>query len=78
MNGFFVKLFKQKRSDVRKQREAIWGVLSRKSSTISEMGDELSMPKNVILWNLLAMLRWGQVEIVEETDEELVYALSKI
>ena len=78
MNGFFVKLFNQKKSEVRKQRQAIWNALSRKSSTISEMVDELTMPKNVILWNLLAMIRWGQVEIVEETKEELVYAITNL
>ena len=78
MNRFFVKLFNQKRTDVRKQRETIWKALSIKSSTISEIVDEVSLPKNVILWNLLAMVRWGQVEIVGESDEELLYAVSNI
>ncbi len=78
MSWQFTPMFKQHYSDVRKQRKAIMKALAGNSSSINEMENELSIPKSVILWNLLAMLKWGQVEIVEERDDELIFAITNV
>ncbi len=76
MSGHFVALFKQKTAEVRNQRREILNILSLNSATISELSIKLEIPKNAILWNMIAMIRWGQVEIIEERNDELVYAIT--
>ncbi|MGY5875559.1 MAG: hypothetical protein RTU30_07420 [Candidatus Thorarchaeota archaeon] len=75
MRKYYRVLFNQRPGDVRKQRKAIGELLSSGPATISELAPQLESSENVVLWNLIAMVRWGSVEIVEERDNELVYRL---
>jgi hypothetical protein len=70
----FETFFAQKRNEVRKQRSAIKEVLSKSQATITEIADKTQMPKDLILWNLMAMLRWGSVEIIGENNCEYIYS----
>ena len=75
MSKHYRGLFHQKRGDVRKQRGVISELLSRGPATVSELASQLESPESVVLWNLIAMMRWGSVDIAEERDNELVYRL---
>lgn len=70
--------FKQKRGDVRAQRKAIMEVLSEGPSRVSVIAEETELPKDKIVWNLLGLLRWGNVEIIGEEEHELVFAATEV
>jgi predicted transcriptional regulator len=74
----FDVFFAQKKSDVRKQRSAIKEILSGSPATITEISEKTQMSKDLILWNLMGMLRWGIVEISGENSCELIYALREV
>ncbi|MEM4735866.1 MAG: hypothetical protein QXS20_09150 [Candidatus Thorarchaeota archaeon] len=75
MNNTFVRFFAQRRGDVRKQRSSIQEALRGGPSTVTRLAEVTGMPKDLIVWNLIGMLRWGNVEIVGEQEDELLYAL---
>jgi predicted transcriptional regulator len=77
MSKQFVKLFNEKRGVVRKQRDAIITVLLNGPATISEVEPKVRLPKTVILWNLMALIRWGDVSMIAERDGEFVYSLNE-
>ena len=73
----FADLFEQSRGDVRKQRKAITECLAEEPKTISDISKSTGLSKKLILWNLMGMLKWGEVLIAHETEDELVYALKE-
>ncbi|MBD3406981.1 MAG: hypothetical protein GF411_12760 [Candidatus Lokiarchaeota archaeon] len=73
----FSEYFKQKRGAIRKQRKAIKEVLESGPASVSDISEKVEFDKKLILWNLMGMLRWGDVDIVDERDHELVYALAE-
>jgi hypothetical protein len=77
MSNMFVNFFSQKRGDVRKQRKAIEDVLKGGPSTVSKIAEATKFEKNLVVWNLLGMLRWGQAEVASEEGEELTYILKE-
>jgi len=77
MSKMFVDFFSQKRGDVRKQRKAIHDVLEAGPSTVSMISERVGFEKNLVLWNLMGMLRWGEIEIASEEGEELTYVLKE-
>ncbi len=70
--------FQQNRRDVRKQRSVIFKTLSGNPATISELHKSTKMPKDLLLWNLVGMIRWGDVDVVGEDEHELIYALKEV
>jgi len=70
--------FHQKKGDVRKQREEIKKALSNSPSTISALYKSTKFPKDLLVWNLVGMLRWGEVEVTGEDDNELIYSLKEV
>jgi predicted transcriptional regulator len=77
MSKMFVSFFSQKRGDVRKQRKAIEDVLKSGPSTVSKIAEATGFEKNLVVWNLMGMLRWGVVEVASEEGEELTYVLKE-
>ncbi len=77
MSKMFVSFFSQKRGEVRKQRKAIEDVLTSGPSTVSKIAEATGFEKNLIVWNLMGMLRWGTVEVASEAGEELTYVLKE-
>jgi len=77
MSKMFVNFFSQKRGEVRKQRKAIEEVLKGGPSTVSKISEATSFEKNLVVWNLMGMLRWGDVEVASEEGEELTYILKE-
>jgi predicted transcriptional regulator len=73
----FAEFFEQSRGDVRKQRKVITECLAEEPKTISDISQSTGLNKKLILWNLMGMLKWGEVLIVDETEDELVYALKE-
>ena len=71
----YTSFFKQKRGAIRKQRTVIQGVLEMGPATVSEIAEQSELAKNMIVWNIIGMLRWGMVEIIEDHGAELTYAL---
>jgi len=77
MSKMFTNFFSQKRGDIRKQRKAIEEVLQAGPSTVSDISTITGFEKNLVMWNLMGMLRWGMVDIVNEEGEELTYVLKE-
>jgi len=78
MSNMFVEFFSQKRGDVRKQRKAIEEALKGKPSTVSKIAEVTGFEKNLVVWNLMGMLRWGFVEVTSEEGDELTYSLKEV
>lgn len=70
--------FKQNAGDIREQRAAIEKVLKDGPTTISTIAESTGYEKDLIMWNLLAMLKWGSVEIESYEGDELTYALKEV
>ncbi len=68
----FGDMFYQNKRETEKQRLKIFEVLKGKQLSVSEISSELGLEKPVVLWNLLGMLRWGQVDVLEG-DGELIF-----
>ena len=77
MSKMFTNFFSQKRGDIRKQRTAIQEVLQAGPSTLSKIAETTGFEKNLVLWNLMGMLRWGFVDVSSEEGEELTYVLKE-
>jgi len=75
--SMFAKFFSQKRGDVRKQRQAIEEAMKAGAATVSIISEKTGLAKDLIVWNLVGMLKWGNVEVTGERDEELVYSLKE-
>ncbi len=73
----FNAYFFQKHRDVQEQRSAIKKVLDGGPSTVSKIAEITKLPKDLIVWNLLAMLRWGAVDVAGEDEHEPVYKLKE-
>jgi predicted transcriptional regulator len=73
----FTNFFSQKRGDIRKQRTAIEEILQAGPSTVSKIAETTRFEKNLVMWNLMGMLRWGVVDVASEEGEELTYVLKE-
>jgi hypothetical protein len=78
MSRMFSRYFTQKRGDVRKQRKAIAEVLSGGPAAISKIAEATQFETDLVVWNLMGMLRWGEVEVASEENHELVYKLKEV
>ncbi len=74
----FAKFFSQKRGQIRGQRKAIEDLLKAGPATVTKLSEETEFAKNLVVWNLIGMLRWGTVEVTGEENEELVYSLKEV
>ncbi|TFG14161.1 hypothetical protein EU537_04375 [Candidatus Thorarchaeota archaeon] len=73
----FRQFFDQKRGEVRRQRRKIQEMLTEGAATVSQLSSRTEYPKDLIVWNLMGMLRWGQIEVTGHENEELVYSLKE-
>jgi len=78
MSIMFGRYFTQKRGDVRKQRKAIEDVLKGGPQSVSNIAEATKFETDLVVWNLMGMLRWGQVEVAGEENHEMVYVLKEV
>ncbi|RLI60006.1 MAG: hypothetical protein DRO93_07715 [Candidatus Thorarchaeota archaeon] len=76
--SLFRRFFQQNRSEVRKQRRAITEALSLGPATVSDLAARTNLPKEMIVWNLIGLLRWGEVDIVGDNGGELIYIKKEV
>lgn len=74
----FGKHFKQNRTISLNQRKEIHRILENGPTTVTGISEMVEFAKPVIVWNLLSMLRWGEVEVTGEEHHELVYGLKEV
>ncbi len=74
----FAPFFEQKRSLIRQQRQSIQLMLKDGPATVTQIADRTDLEKDLIVWNLMGLLKWGKVEVVGEKDDELVYGLKEV
>jgi DNA-binding IclR family transcriptional regulator len=74
----FSTLFNQLRSDRIKQRKTIRKALAEGPATVETLSERTSMPPSHVLWNLMAMVRWADVEITEHEEKELEFRLKEV
>jgi hypothetical protein len=70
--------FHQKHGDIQRQRATIKKVLAGGPSTISGIHESTKLPTDLLVWNLVGMIRWGEVEVVGEDEHELIYELKEV
>ncbi|MHA3964342.1 MAG: hypothetical protein AM325_012485 [Candidatus Thorarchaeota archaeon SMTZ1-45] len=78
MSRLFSSYFTQKKSDIHEQRSAIEKVLKGGPASISKIAKTTNYEKDLIVWNLMGMLRWGVVEITGEEEHEMVFVLKEV
>jgi hypothetical protein len=78
MSRMFAQYFTQKRGDVRKQRKAIAEALKAGPASVSKITEATKYEKDLVVWNLMGMLRWGEVEVAGEEEHEMVYKLKEV
>ena len=78
MSTIFSKYFYQKVGTVRKQRAAIEKVLKAGPSSVTAIAESTGYEKELVLWNLMGMLRWGTIEVAGEEGHELNYVLKEV
>jgi len=78
MSKLFTNYFKQQTSVIREERAAIEIILKSEPSTISSIVKITGYAKDLVLWNLLAMMKWGVVEIASEEGDELTYKIKGV
>ncbi len=74
----FSKFFEQKRVETRNQRKAVTAALAEGPLTVAELVNKTGLSPTCIVWNLIAMLKWSQVEVRGQKSDELVYALKEV
>ena len=77
MKSLFGEFFNQKQGEVRRQRKALQEALKNGPTSVSMLSDTTQLEKQLVMWNLMGMLRWGVVEVSGEEDHELVFALKE-
>ena len=78
MSRLFAGYFTQKQGDVRKQREDIENVLKGGPASVSKIAETTMYAKDLVVWNLMGMLRWGTVEVIGEENHEMVFILKEV
>lgn len=73
----FPNHFRQNRAVTTQQRRDIQKILTLGPASVTEIAQKVAYEKQLVVWNLLGMLRWGAVEVVDEVDHELVFALKE-
>jgi hypothetical protein len=73
----FQQFFEQNRGAVRKQRKSIEDALSSSPATVTELAAKTQLTKKLIVWNIIGMLKWGNVEVKGHQNDELIYALKE-
>ena len=70
----FERYFHKNYGVVKEERLSIMKALTKKPSTATELVEIVNIPKEQLIWNLLGLLKWGDIEVTDEIDHELVYA----
>ena len=78
MSKLFETFFHQKAGVVRAQREAIEKILSTGPSTVAAIAQSTGFKEDLVLWNILGMMRWGTVDVAGEEGHEIKYALKEV
>ncbi len=74
----FRKFFQENRGDVRRQRRMITEALTLGPATVSDLAERTDLPKELIVWNLLGLVKWGEVEIAGQNGKELIYQKKEV
>ncbi len=78
MKTLFGKFFNQKHIETRQQRKALANELKKGPMKVSLLSETTHLERQIVMWNLMGMLRWGEVEVSGEEDHELVFALKEV
>ncbi len=74
----FAAFFEQKHSVVRHQRELIREALNGGANTVAKISDTTEMPEDLVLWNIMGLLKWGELEVTGHEHHEVMYALKEV
>ncbi|MHA1908299.1 MAG: hypothetical protein ACW98Y_13455 [Candidatus Thorarchaeota archaeon] len=74
----FASFFKQKHSEVRHQRKMIKEAVIGGANTVAKISDSTDLPEDLVLWNIMALLKWGELEVTGHEHHEVMYALREV
>ena len=60
------------------ERSYIAKILEAAPATVSSLAKATKMETDRIVWNLLAMLKWGRAEIVGKEGHEYLYGIKEV
>jgi hypothetical protein len=78
MRSKFAQYFNQKQGDIQTQRKNITEILTAGPASVSKIAEVTNFDVGLVVWNLVGMLRWGEVEVASEENHELVFALKEV
>ncbi len=73
----FALFFEQKHSEVRQQRKAIKEALVGGANTVAKISDSTELAEDLVLWNMMGLLKWGTIEVSGHENHEVVYSLKE-
>ncbi|MHA1484966.1 MAG: hypothetical protein ACTSPR_06575 [Candidatus Thorarchaeota archaeon] len=74
----FSRFFEQNAHETQKQRRSILSALSSGPSTIANLVSKTSIPENLVVWNIMGLLKWGDVEVAGEKNHQILYASREV
>ena len=74
----FAAFFEQKHSDVRHQRRVIKEALVGGANTVAKISDTTGLAEDLVLWNVMGLLKWGAVEVSGHVNHEVVYSMKEV
>ena len=74
----FAVFFEQKHSDVRHQRNAIKEALVGGANTVAKISDTTGLAEDLVLWNVMGLLKWGAVELSGHVNHEVIYSMKEV
>ena len=74
----FATFFEQKKSEVRRQRKLIKEALVGGANTVAKISSTTDMPEDLVLWNVMGLLKWGELEVTGHEHHEVMYTLKEV
>ena len=74
----FSRFFEQNTHTTFKQRRVILEALAAGPATISSLVSKTSIPESLLVWNIMGMMKWGEVEVAGEKNHQILYGRREV
>ena len=74
----FTRFFEQNSHDTKKQRKRILSALASGPATIANLATKTEIPEGLVVWNILGLMKWGEVEVAGEKSHQIMYGIREV
>ncbi len=74
----FTRFFEQNTHATKRQRDEILSVLASGPATISSLATKTEIPEGLVVWNIMGLMKWGEVEVAGEKSHQLLYGIREV